>query len=168
MSDTIGSLTEALVTEDSGIEVVTFYTAGELLLISFISKYIPTYETFIDGQRISKSTRIQHLLTFTEFFLRINDAYYKFELDSQFDVMTSDKIKMLGDIQSKVIFQNTIKLNRFSCQISSLYTVLNVDDYKNRRENSLLVSIENVERELRPLLIVIFTAGNKEKCSIYN
>ena len=130
MSDTIGSLTEALVTEDSGIEVVTFYTA--------------------DGQRISKSTRIQHLLTFTEFFLRINDAYYKFELDSQFDVMTSDKIKMLGDIQSK---------------ISSLYTVLNVDDYKNRRENSLLVSIENVERELRPLLIVRRTIENE--CEIY-
>lgn len=99
MSDTVGSLSEALVNEDSGIEVVTFYTSGQPLpfIIQFDFKFYP------DGSRISKSTHVQHLLTFPMFYLRINDAYYEFGLDASFNVLSSDKLATLSEFQSKVI-----------------------------------------------------------------
>jgi hypothetical protein len=48
MSDTVGSLSEALVNEDSGIEVVTFYTSGQPLpfIIQFDFKFIQTAHEF--------------------------------------------------------------------------------------------------------------------------
>ena len=58
---------------------------------------------FLDGLRISKSTRIQHLLTFQEFYLRINDSFYKFDQDPAFvGIGSQDKVKTFGDVQSKV------------------------------------------------------------------
>jgi hypothetical protein len=110
----------------------------------------------LDGLRISKSTRIQHLLTFQEFYLRINDSFYKFDQDPAFVGFGSqDKVKTFGDVQSKVR-ENLIifKINYPFYQIASLYTVFNVDEYKIKRENALLFNLEAVERELRPLLIV--------------
>ena len=97
MSDTVGSLADGLINEDSGIEVVTFYTSGFQFYLFKNAKFC-----FEEGLRISKSTRVQHLLTFPTFYLRINDTYYKFELDSSFDALNNDKVASLGDIQSKV------------------------------------------------------------------
>ncbi|KAL7073157.1 hypothetical protein ACQ4LE_007556 [Meloidogyne hapla] len=117
--DTVGSLSESLSNEDSGIEVVAFYT--------------------FEGLRISKCTRIQHLLTFPTFFLRINDSFYKFDVDNSFYISSLDKAESFNEIKSK---------------ISTLYTVFDVEEYKIKKEDILLNNLENVERKLRPLIII--------------
>ncbi|KAF7637290.1 MCU domain-containing protein [Meloidogyne graminicola] len=117
--DTVGSLSEALSNEDSGIEVVAFYTS--------------------EGLRISKCTRVQHLLIFPTFYLRINDSFYKFDVDTSFYISSLDKAESFNDIRSK---------------ISTLYTLFDVEEYKIKRENALQVNLENIERKLRPLLII--------------
>uniref|UniRef100_A0A914HGX7 Calcium uniporter protein n=1 Tax=Globodera rostochiensis TaxID=31243 RepID=A0A914HGX7_GLORO len=129
MGDSVGSLSEALLNEDSGIEIVSFYTS--------------------DGTRISKSTRIQHLLRLPSFCIRINDIYYRFNLQS-FAFEDRDKLTTLEEIKS---------------QIFSLYGFLNLDEYKLKRENSLMESIENVERELRPFIIIKSTI--ERECEEY-
>jgi hypothetical protein len=44
--------------------------------------------------------------------------------------------------------------------------MLNVDDYKIKRENAILVSLESVERELRPLLII--RRDIEKECDAYS
>uniref|UniRef100_A0A914NFV8 Calcium uniporter protein n=1 Tax=Meloidogyne incognita TaxID=6306 RepID=A0A914NFV8_MELIC len=117
--DTVGSLSESLSNEDSGIEVIAFYTC--------------------EGLRISKCTRIHHLLTFPTLYLRINDSFYKFDVDTSFYISSLDKAESFNDIKSK---------------ISTLYTVFDVEEYKIRKESILLNNLENVERKLRPLIII--------------
>jgi len=87
--DTVGSLSESLSNEDSGIEVIAFYTC--------------------EGLRISKCTRIHHLLTFPTLYLRINDSFYKFDVDTSFYISSLDKAESFNDIKSKVFLLKLLK-----------------------------------------------------------
>ncbi|KAL3083015.1 hypothetical protein niasHS_010817 [Heterodera schachtii] len=129
MSDTVGSLSEALQNEDSGIELVTFYNS--------------------EGSRISKSTRIQHLLRLPSFYIRINDTFFKFTINS-FVFENIENLETLDGIKSKVF---------------SMYSLMNMDEYKLKLEHSLMEEIENVEQRLRPLIIV--RSAIEKECEEY-
>uniref|UniRef100_A0A915EB80 Calcium uniporter protein n=1 Tax=Ditylenchus dipsaci TaxID=166011 RepID=A0A915EB80_9BILA len=137
ISDDVGTLCDNLIKEDNGIEIVAFYNS--------------------DGTRISKSTNIQHLLRFGEFRLRINDTYFDVSLPAQLHEVghecleSGEALTTLDDLKSKV---------------SSLYAILNVDDYKLQREKLLLNKLEEVEIELRPMEII--RKKIDEECQLYS
>jgi len=61
ISDTVGFLCEKIINEDSGVQLIGFYTS--------------------DGIRISKSISAQYLIKLVRFRLRINDDLYNCSLD---------------------------------------------------------------------------------------
>jgi hypothetical protein len=76
------------------------------------------------------------------FRLRLNDQYFDVNtpqanvIEARKVLETSDRLKCLNDVRS---------------QISALYAILNIDEFKLERERRLLEKIEEVEQQLRPL-----------------
>lgn len=130
VSDTVGILCDNLVKEDNGIEIVALYNK--------------------DGIRISKSTNIQHLLRFKDFQLRVNDTYYNVRLPASIDRFHELRDEVGEHLES----QRITTLDDLKAKVSSLYAVLNVDDFKLERETLLLKRLEEVEIQLRPMEII--------------
>uniref|UniRef100_A0A1I7WEF5 Calcium uniporter protein n=1 Tax=Heterorhabditis bacteriophora TaxID=37862 RepID=A0A1I7WEF5_HETBA len=92
----------------------------------------------LGGVRVALSTSIEHLLQFGGFRLRLNDNYYEVIVPSeQKDVeLSSDRLPHLDDLKAKV---------------AALHASLCVDDYKISRERKLILQLERIESELRPM-----------------
>ncbi|PAV89778.1 hypothetical protein WR25_22432 [Diploscapter pachys] len=84
LSDSVGSLCEALKSEDKGLDVVSIYAKC--------------------GTRISNSTPIEHLLQFGDFQLRLNDKYFQVDVPKGrlLTDVTSEQMRQLDDLKATV------------------------------------------------------------------
>ncbi|CAD5211706.1 unnamed protein product [Bursaphelenchus okinawaensis] len=109
----------------------------------------------IDGTRISTSVPIENLMLFPHFRIRINDQIFDVETpatNGDTDILkSSDKLKGLQQLKATV---------------ATLYTVLNVDGYKMERERKLMVALEDVEVNLKPMEKIRKQIENE--CELYS
>lgn len=110
-----------------------------------------TNNDFKDGVRISGSTLVEHLLESEQFRLRINDTYYDVSAPS-FESIAFETVGVTEEILKST--ERLTSLNDLRSRVAALYAVLHVDQYKLERENMLIKKLEEVELELKPMIIV--------------
>lgn len=120
-----------------------------------------TNNDFQDGVRISGSTLVEHLLESEQFRLRINDTYYDVSAPS-FESIAFETVGVTEEILKST--ERLTSLNDLRSRVAALYAVLHVDEYKLERENMLIKKLEEVELELKPMIIVRI---NKSKIKFY-
>uniref|UniRef100_A0AC35U546 Calcium uniporter protein n=1 Tax=Rhabditophanes sp. KR3021 TaxID=114890 RepID=A0AC35U546_9BILA len=125
ISDNVGIFCQSLSSEDKGIDFVAAYC--------------------LDGTRIANSTSVEHLLMLDKFQLRINDFVYDVDIPLNEHVKDASALKTSEQVKT---------MDDMKLLIASLHASLNLEDFKIKREQELLVQIEKVTIQMKPLEIL--------------
>uniref|UniRef100_A0A914W6Q5 Calcium uniporter protein n=1 Tax=Plectus sambesii TaxID=2011161 RepID=A0A914W6Q5_9BILA len=129
VSDTVGDLCRNISAEDRGIDLVAMYSS--------------------DGVRISYSTRVEHVLQLGAFQLRINDTMYTAAPPTPLPLVDAESAAAVDAAHVSTEHLQTIA--DVKSTIGALYAALHVDEHKLKIERDLLVKLEQLRTQVRPL-----------------